>query len=180
MAKIKLFNDNFQSQPYSLTGERQGEADDRALWPYMFNRIREIRPRWVVGENVAGHVSLGLDDVLSNLESEGYTAQTFIIPAAGVGAYHYRERVFVVANSTSKRLQGGQIKASGRKSWQEAYKQLPRFLSPNIRVETPNPIIYRDSNGIPDRLDRNKSLGNAVVPQQIYPIFAAIAAIESA
>ena len=96
---IDLICGGYPCQPFSTAGKRRGKADDRHLWPEMFRLIRELRPAWVVGENVAGHVSLGLDDVLSDLESEGYTCRAFLIPAAGVGAPHKRERVFIVAHA---------------------------------------------------------------------------------
>ena len=91
-------------QPYSVAGQRRGANDDRALWPEMFRVIQEVRPRWVIGENVAGFVNLGLDDCLSSLEGEGYEVQTFIIPACAVGAPHRRDRVWIVGYAAGERL----------------------------------------------------------------------------
>ena len=96
---IDLISAGYPCQPFSFAGQRRGAEDDRHLWPEVKRILSEIRPRWFVGENVAGHVTLGLDDVLSDLENEGYTAQAFVIPACAVGASHRRDRVFIVAHS---------------------------------------------------------------------------------
>ena len=96
---VDLLIGGYPCQPFSAAGQRQGQADDRHLWPEMFRIIQTLRPTWVIGENVAGHITLGLDDVLSDLESEGYTCQTFVIPACGVGAPHRRERLWIVGHT---------------------------------------------------------------------------------
>ncbi|MDN4090928.1 DNA cytosine methyltransferase [Paenibacillus polymyxa] len=98
---IDLISAGYPCQPFSNAGKRKGTEDDRHLWPEVARILREIRPRWFIGENVAGHISLGLDDVLAELESIGYTGQAFVIPSAAVGAPHRRDRVFVVAYTDS-------------------------------------------------------------------------------
>ncbi|WCK53857.1 DNA (cytosine-5-)-methyltransferase [Aneurinibacillus sp. Ricciae_BoGa-3] len=100
---IDIICGGYPCQPFSHAGKRGGKEDDRHLWPEMFRLIKEIRPAWIVGENVAGHISLGLDDVLADLEGEGYQARAFVLPAASVGAPHRRDRVFIVADSESQR-----------------------------------------------------------------------------
>ena len=94
---LHLLSGGYPCQPFSLAGRRAGEEDERHMWPHMLRLIRELRPAWVVGENVKGHISLGLDEVLSDLENEGYRARAFVLPASAAGAPHRRERVFVVA-----------------------------------------------------------------------------------
>jgi len=79
--QIDLLTGGFPCQPFSCAGKRRAQADDRYLWPKMFRVISECLPRWIVGENVANIVKLGLDTVLSDLEGIGYTVQPFIIPA---------------------------------------------------------------------------------------------------
>ncbi len=74
----------YPCQPFSVAGKRQAEKDDRHIWPYIFRIIASKRSPWVVLENVYGHVALGLDKVLADLESEGYTTRTFVVPACGV------------------------------------------------------------------------------------------------
>ena len=89
----------YPCQPFSVAGERKGADDDRHLWPAMFSLIQKHRPSWVIGENVAGHISMGLDDVLTDLEREGYTTRTFVVPACAVDAKHRRDRVWIVAHA---------------------------------------------------------------------------------
>lgn len=96
---IDLLTGGFPCQPFSLAGKRRGTADDRAIWPEMLRVIKEARPAWVLGENVVGILDMELDQVLLDLESIGYTARTFIIPACAVDAQHKRERIWVVANA---------------------------------------------------------------------------------
>ena len=96
---IGLICGGYPCQPFSLAGERRGAEDDRHLWPEMFRLVKELRPTWVIGENVAGHINMGLDEVLADLETEGYTARTFVIPACAVDAHHRRDRVWTVAHA---------------------------------------------------------------------------------
>jgi DNA (cytosine-5)-methyltransferase 1 len=89
--KIDIITGGYPCQPFSVAGKQKGEDDPRHVWPEMFRLIQELRPSWVIGENVAGHIKLGLDTVLENLESEGYSSRTFSISASSVGAVHQRE-----------------------------------------------------------------------------------------
>lgn len=98
---VDVVSGGFPCQPFSVAGKRQGEADDRYLWPEMLRVIRELKPTWVLGENVPGIVNLALDQVLSDLEGIGYTTQAFIIPACGVDAPHKRERCAILAYSVN-------------------------------------------------------------------------------
>lgn len=97
---IDIISAGYPCQPESTAGKRRGKEDDRWLWPEVRRIIKEIRPGWFIGENVFGHVSLGLDTVLSDLEDDDYTVEAIVIPAAAVGAPHRRDRVIVVANSS--------------------------------------------------------------------------------
>ena len=92
----------YPCQPFSQAGKRRGDQDDRHLWPEMARIIDETRPTWVLAENVAGHVSLGLDQVLSDLEARNYTWGAYIIPAVAVNAHHRRDRVWIIAHSDGK------------------------------------------------------------------------------
>ena len=89
----------YPCQPFSVAGKRKGKDDPRNLWSEMFRLIKELKPVWVLAENVEGHIKLGLDKVLYDLESQNYTTQTFIIPATGVGANHQRKRLWIVGYS---------------------------------------------------------------------------------
>jgi DNA (cytosine-5)-methyltransferase 1 len=89
----------YPCQPFSLAGVRRGDKDDRHLWPEMLRIIQAVRPTWVIGENVAGHITMGLDEVLSDLEAEGYQARCFVIPAVAADAYHRRDRCWIIAHA---------------------------------------------------------------------------------
>jgi len=106
--RIDILTGGFPCQPYSTAGKRLGKEDERHLWPEMLRVIRECAPRYVVGENVRGLVSwnggLVFEEVCADLEAEGYTVQPFLLPAAGVGAPHRRDRIWFVAYSNN---QGG-------------------------------------------------------------------------
>lgn len=108
---IDLVVAGFPCQPASHAGKRRGQADDRWLWPDVDRIIRCARPAWVLLENVAGLISLGLDNVLSDLERTGYTAAACVYPASAVGAPHQRERVFIVGHTYSTNRQTGNIPA---------------------------------------------------------------------
>ena len=287
---VDVISGGFPCQPFSHAGKRGGTGDDRYLWPQMLRVIRELKPRWVVAENVPGLLSIdaGLvfETVLSGLEALGY--ETY--PACGVGAPHRRDRVFIVAHCLRAGLEGHsgngggrdepgrdsaetgrsacpggicadvadgkrmrELQPEGREQEQrrrisdgreeeslhqdngikqsvgmgertqsskavrdiladaeergrgEGYqdaggrgagtgeKERPRLVGSSRREakrglggmadEFPGWLdepagIPRVSTGDKNRVNRLKSLGNAVVPQQAYPIFAAIAATE--
>jgi len=99
---IDLICGGYPCQPFSVAGKQKGAEDDRHLWPRMFEIIKHKRPTWVLCENVSGHVNLGLDQVLFDLESEGYSWQTIVLGAVAVDAPHRRQRLFIVANTDSK------------------------------------------------------------------------------
>lgn len=98
---VDIISGGFPCQPFSVAGKQRGEDDDRYLWPEMVRVIKDIRPSWVVGENVAGIINMALDTVLSDLEAAGYSARTFLIPACGVNAPHQRYRTAIVAYADS-------------------------------------------------------------------------------
>ena len=300
---VDIISGGFPCQPFSVAGKQRGKEDDRYLWPEMVRIIKELRPTWVVGENVAGIVRMALPDILSELESCGYRTRTFLIPACAVGARHIRCRVAIVgcaehnglSSATVARgfektsrgqpsceniqypdcagrpkqhfskepdqsgFSGGgcdegdvcnppsaglpnessqQVGRQGapeqepersdrnvsnpnngsrvmRRDWELSEAEETERPRNNLRgrtqkhepgewrpVESPlggvangfpagmdrdflinhywdaDPDIPRIASGIKHRVDRIKSLGNAVVPQQFYPVFAAIAEIE--
>jgi len=87
----------YPCQPFSLAGKRGGKEDPRHIWPYILRIVASKRPSWCVFENVYGHVSMGLDQVLLDLEAEGYATRPFIVPACGVDAPHKRDRIWIIA-----------------------------------------------------------------------------------
>ena len=92
----------YPCQPFSVAGRRKGEKDDRHIWPEIFSIIQSRRPTWTIFENVRGHITMGLDSVLADLEREGYSTRTFIVPAIGVDAPHKRDRVWIVSRNSEE------------------------------------------------------------------------------
>jgi len=108
----------YPCQPFSSAGKRQGEKDPRHLWPYILKHVRAIRPVWCFWENVAGHTTMGLWRVLSDLEEEGYRCAWGIFSAEEVGAPHQRKRVFILAclpNASCEGLQRDELPRQYRK-----------------------------------------------------------------
>lgn len=111
--RIDILTGGFPCQPYSSAGKRLGKEDDRHLWPEMLRAIREIKPRWIIGENVRGLVNWNdgvvFEEVHSELETEGYEVQSFLLPACGVGAPHRRDRIWFVAFKNSNENGWGSV-----------------------------------------------------------------------
>lgn len=109
--RIDIITGGFPCQPYSSAGKRLGKEDERHLWPEMLRIIREVSPRWVVGENVRGITTwsdgLVFDEVQTDLEAAGYEVQSFILPAASVNAPHERYRTWFVAYAGGKSVSKG-------------------------------------------------------------------------
>lgn len=255
---VDIISGGFPCQPFSVAGKQKGKEDDRYLWPEMLRVIRELAPRWVLGENVPGILRIAGKTVCEDLERAGYSVAIFNFEAAAVGAPHRRDRVFfvghskeVLENSRCSLRQGAVIRgtdedevrerfthisqrSSGASSfmansdcvrslqrqsekqsteggfetfsrssvssqimayptserWKESHDETRNISqgetewqswtadSFNKHIWELEPDVGRVANGIPNRVDRLKCLGNAVVPQQTYPIFRAIAQIE--
>lgn len=237
---VDVISGGFPCQPFSVAGKQRGKEDDRYLWPEMVRVIKELRPTWIVGENVAGIVKMALSDILFELEAEGYRTRAFLIPACAVGARHRRYRVAIVANTEStrdriisvEREEQGQENTdfdwcgenvqytyctgckelhvsdaeNWRKPWEiESRRETWRSGSGDWRATESvlggmadgipgrmdrdldflinhywdkEPDIPRIANGVKNRVEKIKCLGNAVAPQQFYPIFKSIYDIE--
>lgn len=115
--RCDILTGGFPCQPYSTAGKRLGKEDARHLWPEMLRAIREVSPRWVVGENVRGLINwnggLVFDEVQADLESAGYEVTPFILPAAGVNAPHRRDRVWFIAFNAECSANGSDKTGSG-------------------------------------------------------------------
>jgi len=138
---IDVLTGGFPCQPYSQAGKRLGKSDERHLWPEMLRTIREVKPRWVVGENVLGIVNwnggMVFEEVQLELEAQGYEVQSYILPAAGVNAPHQRYRTWFVAYSSSNGRQKNSKQQS--KKDKKNYQQLKR---------THNSITFTNSQNI--------------------------------
>lgn len=125
LGAVDIITGGFPCQPYSAAGKRKGKDDDRHLWPEMLRAIREVRPRWIVGENVFGLTTwdggVVLEEVCADLEAEGYSVQPFVLPACAVNAPHRRDRVWFVVNAKSNNA-GGTI--DSRRNQQESQTRI--------------------------------------------------------
>lgn len=227
---VDIISGGFPCQPYSLAGKRKGKNDARHLWPEMLRVIREVKPSFVVGENVSGLLNwsrgLVFEEVHADLEAEGYEAQAVLLPAAGVGAWHRRERVWFIAYSNNLLHKGeldtgrnqpetngskGSNRGKGQTPFRERFRTEPTTSGSsaadsnsagfqerqiNAGVESiaiegnerqiftlrdewiAEPAICGKDHGIPNRVDRIKGLGNAIVPQVAFEIFKAIETVS--
>jgi len=127
----------YPCQPFSQAGRREGAQDDRHIWPYILKIITSKRPSWVVLENVYGHISLGLDQVLLDLETKGYATRTFVVPASSVGAPHRRDRVWIVGY-TEDNGRDGRTEAAGREGPQDKQDE----SRPEVRGKSSGPSTH--------------------------------------
>jgi len=194
--EITLLSGGFPCQPHSVAGERKASDDERDLWPENRRIISELKPKWYLGENVSGLLSSEngrfFGRVLRDLAELGYSVGWGCFPAYAVGAVHERERIFLLAYSgceliTQPIFSGDSGKSKKRNKRKEIWcknwfvdKMGPKVVK-RIRLwetELAQPKLVRMDDGFSSGVDRLKCLGNAVVPQQVYPILQAIADIE--
>lgn len=179
--KVSLITGGYPCQPFSLaSANRKGTKDPRHLWSYFREHIKTIRPVWCFFENVEGHLSLGLRQVIEDLESMGYASTFGIFSASEVGAPHQRKRVYILGNSQNNRCEwwSENIKRERSENISERSDKDLRCQSQrsgqvlaDSKGRTSNsqwpsePRLGRVVDGCPDRVDRIRMLGNGVVPQ---------------
>jgi DNA (cytosine-5)-methyltransferase 1 len=151
--RVDIITGGFPCQPYSTAGKRMGKEDERHLWPQMLRAIREVQPRWVVGENVSGLISwsggLVFDEVQADLEAEGYEILAFVLPACGVDAPHRRDRVWFVAYASgepSERMRFEQRSAGIQE--QGEFRGGYRGVGDGATADTPSNRRKRQRQGI--------------------------------
>jgi len=152
---VDILSGGFPCQPFSVAGKRKGKNDDRYLWPEYLRIIREIKPSYIVGENVPGIIDLELDNIITDLESEGYTTEQFIIPACSVGAWHRRDRIWVIAYTsilgfTKRAIKQGKhgIQKSSNKSGDMGETQYEEINVPNTNSQYSEEHFRRNKLGI--------------------------------
>jgi DNA (cytosine-5)-methyltransferase 1 len=174
---VDLICGGFPCQGISAANYKAKGLDDErsGLWREYHRLVCEMRPRWIVAENVAALTFRGLGTVLSDLSACGYDAEWQVIQAHMLGAPHQRDRLFIVAYTTGERCKENEVfdrsplEATGEKQnarlrrWPGQRQHSPA-LPDRVRW-CPDSSVCRVADGVPDRLDRYKSLGNAVVPQ---------------
>ncbi len=139
--RTPILTAGYPCQPFSVAGKQRGTEDDRHIWPFISQIITHKRPAWCVLENVHGHVALGLDEVLADLEAQDYAARAFIVPACAVNAPHRRDRIWIIAHTNSQgepdvtrfteegqRMVGGAPPHDGTQSPQPNQKKKSLFL----------------------------------------------------
>ena len=170
--KCDLITGGFPCQPFSSSGRRGGAKDERHLWPTMFNVIKRCEPRYILGENVIGFIDMELDNCIADLESIGYQAQPLVIPACALGASIISERVWILAAAIGQRLPKSRFEM--RKGSVEFVPHLAQSWPPG-----PSAIadIPRRVDGVSNRVDRLRAIGNAIVPQVAEVILGAIASL---
>ena len=183
-----ILTGGFPCQPYSVAGKRLGKEDDRHLWPEMLRVISEVKPTFIVGENVGGLLSwsggMVFDEVRADLESQGYEVAVYLLPAAGVNAPHKRERVWIIANSNCQRCEKCHASTKSSKKSRQHCQAHYNFKSNHWERFPNEPAICSRNDGLSTKLDnitfskwRNETIkagGNAIVPQVAFEIFKAI------
>jgi len=191
LSTVDIVCGGFPCQSVSYAGKRQGAMDDRWLWPEFHRIIRELEPNWVLVENVPGLLSIDAGrlfaGILRDLAQSGYDAEWNCIPAAAFGAPHLRWRLFLVAYPSSERCQEqrelpgrvpqavGSCEAFSDSDCERRIRGPRIFKAPRQTREFPTegsdawwtaePELGRMAHGVPDRVDRLRAIGNAVVPQ---------------
>src|SRR3990167_736392 len=188
-----ILTGGFPCQPFSQAGFRKGTSDDRYLWPEMFRVISEVKPEWVIVENVVGLLTIqnGLvfEQVRADLESQDYEVQSYVIPACAVGAPHRRDRVWIVAHNKrtgcGKRNRIRTRRVCYKKERSSARGESERFDWNENWLEVATRLCGMD-DGLPRQMDgvaisgarhrkeRLKACGNAIVPQVAMKILEGI------
>jgi DNA (cytosine-5)-methyltransferase 1 len=160
-----IITGGFPCQPFSVAGKQKGTGDDRHLWPEMFRIIKTFKPKFVIGENVKGLINIQdgvvFETVCTDLESEGYEVQAFNIPAAGVGAPHRRERIWILATNVANSISDNEREQITRgdeeeRRIQEEYRQ----DNSTARQSSRTSAIWNGDRGYEDMANSNTRFSN--------------------
>ena len=175
---IDLITGGYPCQPFSNAGLRRGAEDKRHLWPFMLQHIQNAHPKWVLAENVAGHISMGLDVVCNDLEAEGYEVGAAVLPACSKGAPHKRDRVWVMGvrqdlRSNVPHSTGCAVSECAQESFPRKHNISVQFgrvgEAVGISRELCKPLVPGVVDGVSAGLDGHRKqrvigLGNAICP----------------
>ena len=171
----------FPCQDISYAGEGRGLAGERSgLWREYARLVGEVRPQYVIVENVAALLDRGLGDVLGDLAALRYDSEWHCIPAWYVGLPQSRDRLWIVAHSNGQGMEGSALTRSPDAEWQGRAEQLGAMAARLVGLSAPAGSSGGIAHGVSRRVDRLRSLGNAVVPQIPELIGRAILAAEAA
>lgn len=179
----------YPCQPFSTAGKQLGEADPRHLWPEMRRIVRDARPRWVIAENVVGHVTNGLDVVLDQMEDIGYATWTCLVPSRAVGSEIKRLRLWILGRRKDGEAgalrpvplghqPAPQPESVGGLQEQPAASGLRAADDREPKGEDQSPVCGIP-HGVPAQLDRERAIGNAVDPRIAHRIGRAMIAYET-
>lgn len=172
-------------QPSSQAGKQRGASDDRWLWPQTLAVVENGSYEWLLFENPTGILSLNdgleFERICSALEGQGYEVQPLIVPACAVGAFHKRDRIWIVAHTSSRGQQGG---IEGLRETFTQRHVAPSMYSGVLRSgrngnHLPAPRICRGNNDVPNTVDRLRCLGNAIVPAVAFRLISAMLETEN-
>lgn len=177
---VDILTAGFPCQPFSIAGKQRGKDDERYLWPHTMRIIKSSRPTWCILENVPGIIP-HLDPMLEDLETEGYDWRAYLIPASAVSAPHKRERLWIIANRDGKRCDDGggnwhkrYLQANQDGYVEEIQSQWSQFIPNTWTVMQArdwldfNADLSRKNDGLSNRVDRVRAIGNSIVPQIPY------------
>ena len=159
--KADIITGGFPCQPFSVAGKRRGTEDDRYLWDETIRVIRECKPRWFIGENVEGIINISegkvLQQIQKDLEAEGFEVQCLVIPASGIGAWHQRKRVWIIAHSNSNRDRNKITGSNGEeKEIQREHRKKDSTSWKFIRTDTNEDVANSQRMGWQERSKKSK------------------------
>lgn len=165
LEQVDLIAGGFPCQDLSIAGKGAGIDGQRSgLWAEFIRIVRELRPRYVLVENVAALLGRGMGRVLGDLAQSGYDAEWQSLRAREFGALHLRERIFIIAHTRETRTArffAGEISRVAEFSW---CKDVRRVEDLRERSSVPSPLFRGSRDGLPDWMDRVGAIGNAVIP----------------
>lgn len=169
LERVDVMCGGFPCQDISISGEGAGLDGERSgLWRHFARLIGEVRPQFVIVENVAALLFRGMGDVLGDMAAIGYDAEWHCIPASAIGSPQQRDRLWIISYPMRAR---SEIGLSAARHWKERDPRITKYLRNQLIGRTGRGFwateseLGRVANGVPNRTHRLKQLGNAVVPQ---------------